>query len=123
MTIAVTYSDGEIFQHFGHTAQFKLYEAEEGRILSSRIIDTGSSGHSALAALLAEQGVDVLICGGIGGCARTALAQAGIRHFGGVRGDADAAAESFAAGTLEYDPCAQCSHHREAHSCGSHSCH
>ena len=131
MTIAVTYEDGNIFQHFGHTAQFKLYEAEGGKILSSRIVDTNGSGHGALAGFLASLGVEVLICGGIGGGAQMALLQAGIRLFGGVRGDADEAAESFVAGTLEYDPCARCDHHDHqgsghscgSHGCGSHSCH
>jgi len=131
MTIAVTYEDGNIFQHFGHTAQFKLYQAEDGRILSSRILDTGASGHGALADLLAREGVEVLICGGIGGGAQMALRQAGIRLYGGVRGDADEAAESFVAGVLRYDPCARCDHHDHqggshscgSHGCGSHSCH
>ena len=67
MKIAVTYEDGQIFQHFGHTAQFKVYETADGKILSSRIVDTNGSGHGALAGFLAAQGVDTLICGGIGG--------------------------------------------------------
>ena len=126
MTIAVTYENGNVFQHFGHTAQFKLFEAENGRILSSRIVDTNGSGHGALAGFLARHNVDVLICGGIGGGARVALEQAGIQLFGGVRGDADEAAENFVAGTLQFDPCARCSHHDHQggdHHCGSHSCH
>lgn len=131
MKIAVTYEDGNVFQHFGHTAQFKLYEAENGKILSSQIVDTNGSGHGALAGLLASLGVDVLICGGIGGGAQMALAQAGIKLFGGVKGDADEAAESYVSGTLNYDPCAKCDHHDHhgqghtcgSHGCGSHSCH
>ena len=67
MKIAVTYEDGQVFQHFGHTAQFKLYEAQDGKILSSKVVDTNGSGHGALAGFLAAQGVDTLICGGIGG--------------------------------------------------------
>ena len=125
MKIAVTYEDGNVFQHFGHTAQFKLYEAENGKILSSRIVDTNGSGHGALAGFLASMGVDVLICGGIGGGAQMALAQAGIKIFGGVRGDADEAAESFVSGVLVYDPCAKCDHHghhSEGHTCGDHGC-
>jgi hypothetical protein len=30
MKIAVTYENGMIFQHFGHTEQFKIYETENG---------------------------------------------------------------------------------------------
>ena len=126
MKIAVTYEDGSIYQHFGHTAQFKIYEAEDGKILSSQILDTNGSGHGALASLLDQQGIKVLICGGLGGCARTALHNAGIAVYGGVSGDADEAVELFLSNALNYDPNARCSHHDhhhgEGHSCGSH-CH
>ena len=86
MKIAVTYENGQVFQHFGHTAQFKIYEAQEGRVASSQVVDTNGSGHGALAGFLQAQGVDTLICGGIGGGAKTALAQAGIQLYGGVTG-------------------------------------
>lgn len=124
MKIAVTYENGQIFQHFGHTRQFKVYEIEDGKILFSQVMDAGGSGHGALAGLLAAQNIEVLICGGIGGGAQTALAQAGIRLFGGVQGDADQAAAAFAAGTLSYDPAAKCDHHDhgEGHTCGQHGC-
>ena len=131
MRIAVTYSDGVIFQHFGHTQQFKLYEVSDDRILSSQVVDTQGSGHGALATLLGGLQVDVLICGGIGGGAQAALANAGIRLFGGVSGDADAAVEAFLAGQLAYNPSVRCSHHDHDHGhdhtcgdhgCGSHSC-
>ncbi len=126
MKIAVTYENGQVFQHFGHTAQFKLYDVEEGKIVSSQVMDTMGSGHGALAGLLSVMKVDVLICGGIGGGAQAALAQAGIKLFGGVKGNADAAVESFVAGNLIYDPDAKCDHHDhhhgEGHTCGDHGC-
>ena len=125
MKIAVTYENGEIYQHFGHTAQFKVYTVENGKVVDAQVLDTNGSGHGALAGLLAMQGIDELICGGIGGGAQMALAQAGIRVFGGVQGDADEAVEAFLAGCLEFDPFARCSHHDhhgEEHSCGDHGC-
>lgn len=122
MKIAVTYADGLIFQHFGHTQQFMIYQIEKGEILSQRVIDTGASGHGALAGLLQQQDVNMLICGGIGGGAQMALAQAGIAVYGGVVGDADDAVEDFLAGQLLYNPNVRCSHHEheQEHSCGSH---
>ena len=70
-----------------------------------------------------------LVCGGIGGGAIAALGAAGIRVFAGVEGDADSAAAAFAAGTLEYDANARCSHHEHhaegdcgTHDCASHGC-
>lgn len=125
MRIAVTYENGEIFQHFGHTEQFKLYDVEDGQIVSSEIVDTHGSGHGALAGVLRALKVDALICGGIGGGAQMALAQAGIRLYGGVSGNADEAARALAAGTLAYDANVMCSHHGEHHhegGCGHHGC-
>ena len=111
MRIAVTYEDGQVFQHFGHTRQMKIYDAEGGRIVKTHIADTTGSGHGALAGFLSGLKVDVLICGGIGGGAQQALAQAGIRLCGGVSGSADEAAERFLAGTLDYDAQVRCDHH------------
>lgn len=130
MKIAVTYENGEVFQHFGHTEQFKVYEVEDGKIISSEIVDTNGQGHGALAGFLFNSGIDVLICGGIGGGARNALAEAGIQLYPGAMGNADAQVKSFLKGTLSYDPDTMCSHHSHAeghvcgdHGCGSHSCH
>lgn len=127
MKIAVTYENGQIFQHFGHSEQFKLYDIADGRIVSSQVVGTDGSGHGALAGMLASLGVDTLICGGIGGGARTALSQAGITLYGGASGDADEAVAALLAGGLVYDPEAKCDHHgdhhHEGHVCGSdHSC-
>ena len=126
MKIAVTYKDGQIFQHFGHTEQFKIYTVENGKIINSEVIGTHGSGHGALAGLLSVFGIDVLICGGIGGGARMALSDACIKLFGGVSGDADKAVEAFMSGNLFYDPDVKCDHHDhhhgERHSCGNHGC-
>lgn len=123
MKIAVTYENGEIFGHFGHTEQFKIYETEDGKIVSSEIVGTNGTGHGALAGFLRERGVETLICGNIGGGARNALAEAGIRLFPGAAGEADAQVESFLAGSLSYDPDAMCHHHGEGHVCGGHGHH
>lgn len=124
MRIAVTYENGEIFQHFGHTPQLKVYDVDNGKITDSQVVDTTESGHGALAGVLSRLEADVLICGGIGGGAQMALAQAGIKLFGGVAGNADAAVQALVDGKLDYNPNVHCSHHEhgEGHSCGNHSC-
>lgn len=127
MRIAVTYENGMIFQHFGHTEQFKVYDVQDGKIVSSQVVDTNGSGHGALAGVLTALNADVLICGGIGGGAQTALAAAGIQLFGGVSGSADAAVEALVAGNLAYNPNVKCNHHGEhhhgeGHTCGDHGC-
>lgn len=117
MKIAVTYANEEIFQHFGQTSEFKIYEVEGGKILSSQVVSTGGKGHGSLAGFLKEAGVDTLICGGIGGGAKTALAENGIRILPGAAGKADEQVEAFLAGNLVYNPDVQCSHHGADHKC------
>lgn len=126
MNIAVTYENGQIFQHFGHTEQFKVYEIENNTVINSYVVDTNGQGHGALAGFLSLNSIEVLICGGIGGGAQMALAQAGIKLYGGVSGDADAAVEALLSGNLDFNPNVQCNHHGhdhgEGHNCGSHGC-
>lgn len=125
MRIAVTYEDGQIFQHFGHTEAFKLYDVEDGKIIKEEVISTNGQGHGALSGFLLEHNVQTLICGGIGGGAQSALAECGIALFGGVQGSADDAVAAFLGKTLAFNPEVKCSHHEhgeEAHTCGSHGC-
>ena len=120
MKIAVTYDNGNIFQHFGKTENFKVYETEDQKVVSSEVISSNGKGHGALAGLLKDLGINVLICGGLGGGAQTALAEAGIEVCSGASGDADQAVESYLKGEL-VSAGANCDHHHgEGHSCGSH---
>ena len=127
MKIAVTYDNGNIFQHFGRTESFKVYEVEDNKVISSEVIGSNGVGHGALAGLLSGQSVDVLICGGIGGGAQAALQEAGVELCAGAEGDADQAVEAYLKGEL-ISTGANCDHHHheDGHSCGdheeSHSC-
>lgn len=126
MRIAVTYENGQVFQHFGHTEYFKVYEVEDGKVLRSEVVSTNGQGHGALAGVLGGLQAEILICGGIGPGAKTALAEAGITLYGGVTGDADQAVDALLKGTLSYNPGVSCDHHGEQHhgdhSCGEHGC-
>ena len=123
MKIAVTYDNGNVFQHFGKTEFFKVYEVEDNKVVSSEVIGSNGVGHGALAGLLADQAVDVLICGGIGGGAQAALEEAGVELCAGAEGDTDQAVEAYLRGEL-ISSGANCDHHHheEGHSCGGHSC-
>ena len=126
MRIAVTYDNGEIFQHFGRTEQFKLYDIENGAVKSSEVVGTNGAGHGALAGFLRAAGVDMLICGGIGGGAQMAMQESGIALYAGNSGSADDAVNAYLAGTLAQNTEANCDHHGhehgEGHACGEHGC-
>ncbi len=123
MRIATTYENGEIFGHFGHTEQFKLYDVENGKVVKEQIVSTNGSGHGALAGFLQAAKVDVLICGGIGMGAQTALSEVGIKLYAGLQGSSDSAVQAFLSDALHYDPNAKCDHH-EHHDgdCGHENC-
>lgn len=133
MRIAVTFENGNIFQHFGRTDQFKIYDVADGQIINEQMVDTNGSGHGALAGFLSGMDVDALICGGIGYGAQNALAEAGIALYGGVAGEADMAVKALLAGELSYAPDVHCNHHGQEHhggscgehqqGCAGHSCH
>lgn len=127
MIIAAAYKNGEIFQHFGHSEQFKLYEVVNGQVLKSEVVDTNGSGHGALAGFLKQHQVNALICGGIGGGAKDALAKQGITLYGGVSGRADDKLKELLEGKLSFNPDIVCSHHDEAegekHNCNEHNDH
>ena len=129
MKIAVAFDNNEdVFQHFGHTEQFKIYETDNNEIISSKILSSDGEGHSALAKMLESENIDKLICGGIGGCAVKALNEAGIEIFAGITGNSDEAVKALLSGTLEQTTSPNCNHHGEhhhheqGHSCG-HNCH
>ena len=124
MIVAVTYDKetGSIFQHFGHTEFFKVYKTDETGIIDTKIVSTNGAGHGALATFLKDMSVNIVVCGGIGGGAKDALKNAGIKLYGGVTGDPDVAVAALTKNSLKYDPNVKCTSHEHEHSCGEHSC-
>lgn len=122
MRIAVTYENGNVFPHFGRTESFKLYDVEDGKVVSSEVVGANGVSHGALAGLLAANGVDVLICGGLGGGALAALQQAGVAVYGGARGPVDDVVDAFLAGSLHQTASASCHAHDHEGGCGNGGC-
>ncbi|NBK97567.1 MAG: dinitrogenase iron-molybdenum cofactor biosynthesis protein [Erysipelotrichia bacterium] len=126
MKIAVTYENEEVFQHFGKSENFKVYEIVDNMVQSAKVESSNGQGHGALADILAQLNVDVLICGGIGAGAKSALASKQISVVNGVNGNCDAVVDAYLKGTLQYDLNASCSdhhHEHEGHHCASGGCH
>ena len=120
MKIAVAYENGNVFEHFGHSRQFKIYETDGQNIVKEEVIESEGSGHSAMAGLLAGLDINAVICGGIGGGAANALGEAGIEVYSGVSGNADEALEAYLNGELISEG-VNCSHHshEEEQNCGA----
>lgn len=125
MKIAVTCENSMVFQHFGHTPEFAVFEVENQSIVSEKVLSSGEAGHGALAGVLAQEKVDLLICGGIGGGAINALSGVGIEVLGGASGNVRQVVEAYLNGTLQTRSDFHCQHHHDhgnGHNCGSHSC-
>ncbi len=118
MRVAVTYDNGNVFEHFGRTEQFMVYDIENGEIVNSQILGTNNEGCGALAGILNIADVDTLICGGIGAGAVNAIEEAGIKLYAGASGNTDAAVEALIAGRLDATGEANCNlHESEHHEC------
>lgn len=117
MNIAVTYENGSVFQHFGKTEQFKVYQVEDNTVITSRLVTTNGTGHEALADFLKENEIEVVLCGGLGDGMQAALNLVGIEVVSGLQGDADAAVEAYLSGTLE-SAGVNCHHDEGDCSCG-----
>ena len=112
MRISVNYDKGQIFQHFGRTEMFKLYDVEDGKVVKVEMLPGVAEGHGALSQQLKENHVNVAICGGLGMGMLNALEAAGIEVCANVTGDADEAVQAYLAGKLQYS--------KDAHNCGGH---
>ena len=121
MRIAVTYENGDVYQHFGHSSQFKLYEVEDGRIVEAHIVDTEGQGHGALASFFNVSRRPYGHCRRYRRRCQTSFGQGSIQLYGGVSGSADEAVKALLAGTLEFDPNPSCGHH--GHEGGHHDHH
>lgn len=120
MKVAIPWDGNMVFQHFGQTKLFAIYEVENGEVKDLGILDPAGQGHGALAGILAAENINVLICGGIGGPAKQCLADAGITCIPGVSGWIKDVVAAYAAGELAGDPDFECDHHDHDHACGDH---
>lgn len=121
--LAVSYDNDKVFEHFGHSRQFKIYTFTGSEITNTEVMNTNAQGHNAVVDFLINNGIEAVICGNIGAEAKKALSDAGIYIFAGVSGDCDKAAKDWFDGTLNYNPDITCTNHENGQGCqGGCSC-
>ena len=131
MRVAVSYKDGEIFEHFGHCQCFAIYEyGDSVDDCTKTLVDCSDRhGHKAMADLMREQQVDAVISGSMGSEARSLLLSYSIVPVAGYCGHADTAADRLVTGQLPViDGAGSCSggwggcgggcHHDDGGECG-----
>ena len=103
MKIAVSYKDGEIYEHFGHAKLFAIYDYEGADVTrcTKKLVEVGERhGHQAMAELMRDEHVDAVIAGNMGGEAKATLLSMGIVPIAGYAGSADDAADMLILGQL-----------------------
>jgi len=114
MKIAITYDNGKIWQHFGKTEYFKIYEIENDEVEDSYVISANGNSHGALAGFLGDNEINTVICGGVGAPMVEKLEALGMKVYPGIEGEADDAVENLLSGELEVNNDAVhegCNHH------------
>ncbi|WP_334308253.1 NifB/NifX family molybdenum-iron cluster-binding protein [Anaerocolumna sp.] len=110
-----------VFQHFGKTQAFTIYELEGKDLKSKNTLSSNGAGHSELVTLLSENNIDVVICGGVGLHAMEGLMEAGMLVIPGAQGDVDVVTASYLDGSLQASEGPTCDHHD--HENENHVCH
>ena len=115
--IAVASEGGAVTAHIGHCRNFNLYDAEEGRLVSSNSIPNPGHKPGFLPVFLHEQGVNVIISGGMGAAAVDLFNQQDIQVVVGAQGDAREAAQAYLEGKL-ISTGSICHEHQSHDECG-----
>jgi predicted Fe-Mo cluster-binding NifX family protein len=116
--IAVASENEMVTEHFGHCANFNIFETENGQIVKSESIANPGHTPGFLPNFLNDLGVNVVISGGMGGGAIDIFNEKGIEVIVGASGYAKAAVEAYIAGALKStgSVCHEHQHHGE---CGN----
>jgi predicted DNA-binding protein (UPF0251 family)/predicted Fe-Mo cluster-binding NifX family protein len=112
MIVAVPYLQGNVNAHFGSTQAFLVAETAEGKIEKASVFQVQGMqhNHAGIAGFLKEQGVEVILAGGMGGPMQQALKMQGFELYCGVSGPATEAVEAFLRGEIEQSE-STCGHH------------
>ncbi len=118
MKIAVASENQKIAEHFGHCRNFNIFQIENDKIVSSTSVDNPGHKPGFLPNFLHEQGVNVIIAGGMGAGAIEIFQEKGIEIIIGASGDATEAVNAYLEGTLKSTG-SVCQDHKHHDECGS----
>ncbi len=115
MKIAVASEGKNITGHFGHCANFLIYDVENEKITNEESIPNPGHRPGFLPNFLADRGVNVIISGGMGGGAVDIFNERNIEVVIGNMGEAKAAVLKYLKGELETTGsiCHEHEHHDE----------
>ena len=122
MKVAICFDKGRVFQHFGRTKEFKIYEIKDNKVTDFYYVEVNGEGCSTLVPVLKANHINVLICGGLGEGAFNHLTEAGIIVVSGVEGEVDEVIGEFNEGTLKYSETPNCHHHDHDENCHHKKC-
>lgn len=103
MKIAMPCKCGRVNEHFGTSEEFIIFETDKDKVTGSKVISNQDlcHNHEGLAGLLKDEGVEIIITGGIGKPMIVALQQRGFKIITGASGEAQTVAQDYASGVLQ----------------------
>lgn len=101
MKIAVPGMGANVAEHFGHCENFHVFEIVNNQITASETVPNPGHKPGFLPNFLADQGVTIVLAGGIGGGAIDIFAERGVKVVIGASGNAKTAVEAYLNGTLK----------------------
>jgi len=102
MRYAVPVSGGAVAAHFGHCEHFAIIDVDEARkeIINKELLAPPAHEPGVLPSWLAEQGVAIVIAGGMGSLAQNHFQQSRIRVIIGATSDPEQAVRDYLKGAL-----------------------
>ncbi|MTI49088.1 NifB/NifX family molybdenum-iron cluster-binding protein [Sporosalibacterium faouarense] len=119
MKIALAVEDNKVSQHFGHCEGFHMVEVNKGNVEKERFIENPGHRPGFLPRFLNEQGVNVIISGGMGEMAQELFTQNNIEVITGAKGPIGDIIKIYLDGELNSSN-EVCKEHDHEDSCGHH---
>lgn len=101
--IAIPTNNGKLWSHFGKAPQVTFITIDNGKITEKEVKDAPAHGHGVMAQFLSENGVNEVVCGGLGAGAVQTLGERNISiHAGAPAIGIDELTQMYIDGTIIY---------------------